>query len=830
MLKSYKPKNIEEKWRKDNLMIDEKNEKNEKNEFFTIILPPPNITGKLHIGHALTVAIEDCLVRYYRMKGINTIYVPGMDHAGIATQVIVEKKLGEKENKRRKDYTRNEFVQKIQNWKDEYRQYIKDQLINLGGLFNWGMEYFTMDQERENAVISAFKILYDKGYIYRDNKLINWDCSLKSVISNIEIKKIKIESPKKIKIPNYQEAIEVGYIWYFKFDENITIATTRPETMLGDEAIVVHPDDKRYQDLIGVMVYHPIREKFIPIISDNIVDPNFGTGMLKITPGHELDDYECARRHNLPITNIFSDDGRIMEGFGKYSGMKRYDVRNKIIEEMEEKGLYLEKRANPMVISIGERTGDIIEPMIRQQWFMKTDDLSGQILKKIEKREEIEIYPKDEITEFRRWLENPQSWCISRQLWWGHRIPIYYQENNGELRQEEDVLDTWFSSALLPFSAFGWPEKNIDLVFPNSILETGRDIIYFWVIRMMMLSLAIFDKLPFKKILLHPMIRDRDGKKMSKSRGNVIDPTEIVNGISREEMIKNINNSLYLDEQEKKRSRENIKKEFPNGIPECGTDSLRFTLLSYLNQNMSINIDIKRFYENRTFCNKIWNAHKYMLIKIFGRYDIEIEKLDENTLDLKESGEFPINLYLTLKKMDKWILQKLDDLIGECSENIEKYNFGNYVKNIYRFVIEEFCDVYIEISKRYDDEITKHVLYYCLNNLYRLLHPTMPYLTEELYHLLPCQNLLKMKYGEEYRVYQQKYPKKQNIDYREIVDEFRITYKKIADIRNYRSRNKIKTKINLGINFDGKLLEKYKNEIIDLARLADVYYDSKSDI
>lgn len=786
-----------------------------------MLLPPPNITGKLHIGHALTIAIEDLMVRYNRMKNKRTLYVPGIDHAGIATQIIVEKKLKIEEGKTRYDYGRTEFVKEIYKWKEEYEKYIENQLKRLNGLLDWERKYFTMDDNIIEGVKKSFGILYDKGYIYRDKRIVNFDCSLKSVISNVEIEKIIIEDPpKRINIPNYDNPISMGYMWYFRFyfqDKNkyIDIATTRPETMLGDEAFCVHPEDERYKELIGEKVYHPLIEKYIPIIGDEMVDKNFGTGIVKITPGHDIEDYECGKRHNLPCKNILTDDGKIIENGSKYSGMKRYDARIAIIDYMKSNGYLIKREKHKMVLSIGSRSGDIIEPIIKDQWYMRTKNLSEKIIERID---EVKIYPQNEKKNLIRWLENSQDWCISRQLWWGHRIPIYYDKNKKacygnnmkeaeeklltkEIYQDEDVLDTWFSSALLPFTAFGWPEKEIKNYYPNTILETGNDILFFWVIRMMYMSLAIFDKMPFKKIYLHPMIRDKDGKKMSKSKGNVIDPLDVINGISQKDLIEKINKSIYLNTDEKKRSITNIKKEYPNGIKECGSDALKFTLLSYLHNTNTINLDIIRIHENRLFCNKIWNVHKLLLIKLYGKYEISKEELNKNILKLNNFFEKPKKM----NKMDIWILLQLNKLINNVEKSIENYKIGEYINSMYNFIMQIFCGIYLETSKRYEE--SKYTIFYSLHTLYRLLHPSMPYLTEELFHKLPCQ-VLMMRYN----VYQLDFPKELeiseelDIESKKIELEFDTVYKKILDIRS--KNNKIK--------LDENLYKKYEDQIIDL--------------
>ncbi len=792
MLPTYQPQKIEPKWRHSK----PSNSDNLDQNTFCLLLPPPNVTGKLHIGHALTVAIEDAIVRYQRMLGRKTLYLPGADHAGIATQVIVEKQLMKNDNLTKDQIGREKFIEKVWEWKNEYGSKITDQLKILGPLLDWDQEYFTMDRDRSLAVQEAFKILHQKGYIYRDTKLVNWDCSLESVISNAEVQYQSIEKPIKVSIPNYHTKLELGYIYKFKFpiadsDEFLEIYTTRPETMLGDTAVAIHPQDPRYQHLHGKYIDHPLKKTRIPIIlDDQIVKMDFGSGAVKITPAHDPKDYQTGIRHHLEFIDILSDDGEI-------NGIHRYQMRFNILREMKDIGLYLGKEPHKMEIGFGDRSGDIIEPRVKEQWFMKTDELANRILNLLDQGE-ITIIPSSQTSVFRNWLTNNQPWCISRQLWWGHPIPL----------EETDVLDTWFSSALLPFSALGWPKEEIKFGFPNALIETGSDIIFFWVIRMMMLSLAIHDVLPFRKILLHPIVRDRDGKKMSKSRGNVIDPVDIINGKKQIDLINDINNSIYLNSEEKKRCIKNIKKQFPNGIPECGTDSLRFSLLSYFNHDMSINLDIIRFYEYRTFCNKIWNAHKFLLLHC-------------DKINLSNFFEFPPNLE-NGNVMNFWILSKLNQLMIEITIAIENYKFGQYTKLLYDFVMENFCSIYLETTKRYiaDCQCTQEVFFYCLQILYRLLHLGMPFLTEELFHYLPLQDRL----STDYRIVEFPFPVgNSELMNTELENEFTIAFQKIIEIRNYKSSMKMNRKDRpiVDISLDQHLANRFRDQIIDLAFIED---------
>ncbi|XP_076244196.1 valyl-tRNA synthetase [Calliopsis andreniformis] len=626
-------------------------EKNPKGKF-VMVIPPPNVTGFLHLGHALTNAVEDAITRWNRMKGRTTLWNPGCDHAGIATQVVVEKKLWKEEKKTRHDIGRENFIEKVWKWKEEKGNRIYLQLRKLGGSFDWDRACFTMDPKLCRAVTEAFIRLHDEGVIYRSNRLVNWSCTLKSAISDIEVDKMELTGRTLLSIPGYQEKIEFGVLVLFAYEiigskEKIIVATTRIETMLGDTAIAVHPEDSRYTQYIGKYVQHPFCDRKIPIVADEFVEKEFGTGAVKITPAHDPNDYEVGKRHNLPFITIFDDSGTIIGNYGQFTGMKRFHARAAIIKELTARNLFIEIKDNPMVVPICSRSKDVVEPMMKPQWYVRCNEMAAQAMEAV-RSGELKIIPDQYKKIWYHWMENIRDWCISRQLWWGHRIPAYSVKiinetasvkvdskfwvsghseseakekaakklnttaDNITVEQDPDVLDTWFSSGLFPFSIFGWPDETDELraFYPGTLLETGHDILFFWVARMVFLGQKLLGKLPFKEVYLHAMVRDAHGRKMSKSLGNVIDPTSVINGISLEELHKQLMDS-NLDPKELQRAMEGQKQDYPQGIPECGTDALRFALCAYTMQGRDINLDILRVQGYRFFCNKIWNAAKF---------------------------------------------------------------------------------------------------------------------------------------------------------------------------------------------------------------------------
>ncbi|XP_017772804.1 PREDICTED: valine--tRNA ligase [Nicrophorus vespilloides] len=741
-------------------------EKNPKGNF-TIIIPPPNVTGSLHLGHALTNAIQDSLIRWNRMKGKTTLWNPGCDHAGIATQVVVEKKLWREEKKTRHDVGREDFVKKIWNWKEEKGDRIYLQLKKLGSSYDWTRAAFTMDPKLCRTVNEAFVRLHEEGIIYRFNRLVNWSCTLKSAISDIEVDKIEIPGRTFLSIPGYDEKVEFGVLVSFAYqvtdsDEKIIVATTRVETMLGDTAVAVHPDDERYKHLHGKFVVHPFCNRKIPIVTDSFVERDFGTGAVKITPAHDPNDYEVGQRNNLPFITMLDDNGIVIGDYGKFTGMKRFQARKEILVALKEKGLYIETKNNPMVVPICSRSKDVVEPMLKPQWYIKCDEMAQKAVDVVQSGE-LKIIPEMHTKTWYHWMDGIRDWCISRQLWWGHRIPAYYVTIEGKtqeaesdeywisgrsyeealdkaskkfnvpaskltLKQDEDVLDTWFSSGLFPFSLFGWPEDTDDMqvFYPSSVLETGHDILFFWVARMVFFGQKLLGKLPFKEVYLHPIIRDAHGRKMSKSLGNVIDPMDVITGISLEDL----HSTLYesnLDPKEIDKAKAGQKQDYPDGIPECGTDALRFALCAMCS-GRDINLDILRVQGYRFFCNKIWNATKFALT-----YFAKDFKAPEGYELIGKESE-----------MDLWMLSKLASAMFDANEGLNNYDFSLATKSIYNIWLYDLCDVYLEYlkpvfaSNNSDAIYTAQVtLYRALDIGLRLLSPFMPFITEELYQRLP---------------------------------------------------------------------------------------------
>ncbi|KAF9510893.1 hypothetical protein BS47DRAFT_1347375 [Hydnum rufescens UP504] len=738
---------------------------------FIIPAPPPNVTGNLHIGHGLTVAIQDALIRWNRMLGKTTLFAPGFDHAGISTQSVVEKRLYKTFGQTRHDLGREKFLEKVWDWKNDYQQRITNQVKRLGASYDWDRVAFTMDESRSRAVVENFCRLREDGIIYRANRLVNWCVHLNTTLSNLEVDQKKIEGRTLLNVPGYdpKERVEFGVITSFAYhiensDEKIIVATTRPETMLGDTAIAVHPDDPRYKHLHGKYAVHPFLDRRIPIIQDSIaVDMEFGTGAVKITPAHDPNDYEVGVRHNLPFINIMNDDGTYNDNVGPtYKGMKRFHVRRAIVDALKARGDYIETKDNPMNIPICSKSGDVVEPIMKPQWWVSCKPLAAEAIKRTQAGE-LKITPKVSEAEWYRWLEGIQDWCISRQLWWGHRAPAYFVNIEGKeqdriddgnwvvgrtieevterakalaagipftLEQDEDVLDTWFSSGLWPFSILGWPSQTEDMTnfYPTSMLETGWDILFFWVARMVMLGVHLTGKVPFKEVYCHAMIRDAHGRKMSKSLGNVIDPVDVIQGLPLEELHLKLQEG-NLDEKEIVKAKQGQKKDFPKGIPQCGTDALRFALCAYSSGGRDINLEILRVEGYRKFCNKIWNATKFAMLKF-------------------EEGFIPETTSTPTRNeslVERWILHKLNLAAADVNKHLTDRNFMLATTAVYNFWLYELCDVFIEAMKPMTDESAsattrrsaQNTLYTCLDLGLRLLHPFMPFVTEELWQRLP---------------------------------------------------------------------------------------------
>ncbi|CAG4959183.1 unnamed protein product [Parnassius apollo] len=768
---------------------------------FVMVIPPPNVTGTLHLGHALTNAVEDAITRWHRMNGRTTLWNPGCDHAGIATQVVVEKKIWREEKKTRHDLGREEFVKRVWDWKNEKGDRIYSQLRSLGSSFDWSRVRFTMDPSMCRAVNEAFIRLHDAGDIYRANRLVNWSCALKSAISDIEVDKMELTGRTMLAIPGYEQKVEFGVLVLFAYkaegtEEEVVVATTRVETMLGDVAVAVHPEDTRYKHLIGKNLVHPILKRKLPVIADEYVDMNFGTGAVKITPAHDPNDYEIGKRHNLPFITIFDDVGNMLDNCGPFSGKKRFHVRREIIKTLEQLKLYKETKDHAMVVPLCSRSKDVVEPMLKPQWYIKCDTMAAEAIKAV-KTGELKIIPDVHEKIWYHWMENIRDWCISRQLWWGHRIPAYRvtlpaAESQGEVRantlsrrrrtrsgrkkcrakprrpppqnttrkeeerwvsahseeealakastkfgvsseqitlkRDDDVLDTWFSSGLFPFSIFGWPDQTDDLkaFYPGSLLETGHDILFFWVARMVFFGQRLLGKLPFKEVYLHPMVRDAHGRKMSKSLGNVIDPVDVVRGVTLEQLHAQLLES-NLDPKEVEKAKLGQKQDYPNGIPECGTDALRFALCA-MTQGRDLNLDILRVQGYRFFCNKLWNATKFALMYF-----------PKDTTFKVHTPSLP-----ALSPMDQWMLSRLSLAVQKVNAGFQNYEFPSATTHCYNLWLYDLCDVYLEYLKPVfaagtdsEKEAARRTLYTTLEYGLKLLSPFMPFVTEELYQRLP---------------------------------------------------------------------------------------------
>jgi len=768
-----------------------KNDGKNEDERFIMVIPPPNVTGSLHLGHALTVAVEDTLTRWHRMKGHSTLWVPGTDHAGIATQTVVEKMLQKNEGKSRHDLGREDFVAKVWEWKQQYGNKITSQLRFLGASVDWSREAFTMDERLTKAVKEAFVRFHKDGLVFRENRLVNWSCSLNTAISEIEVDYIELKGRTMMPVPGHTGPpgkddknwkYEFGVITSFAYpiedsEEKLVVATTRLETMLGDTAVAVHPEDARYKHLHGKHVVHPFNQKRIPIVLDSeLVDMEKGTGAVKITPAHDPNDLLCGKRHNLEFITVINEKGQINENGGEFEGMMRYDARKAMEDKLKDMGLLVEKKDNPMSLGTCSRSHDVIEPLLKPQWWVNCKSMAVRSIKAV-KEKQLAIIPDFHEIKWYRWLEDARDWCVSRQLWWGHRIPAYFARHKGEnaddvsimnmkyndrwvverteaearteaakilkcsedevvLEQDEDVLDTWFSSGLFPFSVFGWPDQtpDMDAFFPTSILETGHDILFFWCARMVMMSLQLTDKLPFHTLYLHAMVRDKLGRKMSKSLGNVIDPMEVIKGCPLQTLLTKLEEG-NLPEKEIEKAKAGQTADFPDGIPEVGADALRFGLVSYTTQGRDINLDIHRLVGYRNFCNKLWNVTRFTL----GYFPSNFKPgkcIDDMVGDILANP--------SAKKQDKWILSRLNEAAKLSNESFKAYDFGNLTNTVYGFWLYDLCDNYIEMVKSImygTDESAKavayQVLYVCLETGLRLLHPIMPFVTEELWQRLP---------------------------------------------------------------------------------------------
>jgi len=701
---------------------------------YSIMIPPPNVTGSLHMGHGFQEAIMDALIRYHRMSGYNTLWQVGTDHAGIATQMVVERQL-EAQGLNRHELGREKFVEKVWEWKEESGGTITRQLRRLGSSLDWSRERFTMDPGLSEAVQEVFIRLYREGLIYRGKRLVNWDPALHTAISDLEV--VSEE--------------EQGQLWHFDYplaggEGFVTVATTRPETMLGDTAVAVHPDDERYSHLIGRMVELPLSGREIPVIADEYVDSEFGTGVVKITPAHDFNDYELGRRHGLAMINIFNDDAAIgSEAPQAYQGMDRFEARTQIIADLDKLGLLAEVKDHTLKVPRGDRSGVVIEPYLTDQWYVDAREMAKPAIAAVENGD-IQFVPKQWENTYFAWMRDIKDWCISRQLWWGHRIPAWYDESGNfyvgtseaevrkenaladsvSLRQDDDVLDTWFSSALWTFSTLGWPEETPELAtfHPSSVLVTGFDIIFFWVARMIMMSLHFRKEVPFHTVYVHGLVRDGEGQKMSKSKGNVIDPIDLIDGIDLESLVSKRTAGMMQPKMAEKIEKA-TRRQFPDGLGAYGTDALRFTYYSLASTGRDIKFDIGRIEGYRNFCNKIWNAARYVLMNCEDQ-------------DCGVGSAEPVELSLA----DRWISSKLQETSMEVSRAVASYRLDLASQALYEFIWNEYCDWYLELSKPvlWDDSATpaakrgtRQTLLNVLESLLRLLHPFMPFITEEVW-------------------------------------------------------------------------------------------------
>jgi len=737
MEKSYNPGAIEERW------YEEWEQKgyfapSGSGESFCIMLPPPNVTGSLHMGHAFQDTIMDTLTRWHRMKQHNTLWQPGTDHAGIATQMVVERQL-QARGKSRHDLGRGAFVDAVWQWKEESGDTISGQMRRLGASVDWEHHCFTMDESLSEAVKKVFVELHEEGLIYRGKRLVNWDPVLHTALSDLEV----------------LSAEENGKLWHIRYPRvdgrgHLVVATTRPETMLGDTAVAVHPDDERYTDLVGKQLHLPLTDRTIPIIADEYVDPEFGSGCVKITPAHDFNDYDIGQRHDLPVINLFNPDATLNDNVPKdYRGMDRFDARKKIVNDLKTSELLERTDDHRLMIPRGDRSHAVVEPYLTDQWYVKIGPLAKPAIEAVEEGH-IQFVPSNWSRTYFDWMNRIEDWCISRQLWWGHRIPAWYDEDGNvyvgldeddarqkagispdtRLKQDEDVLDTWFSSALWPFTTLGWPEKTdrLDQFYPTSVLVTGFDIIFFWVARMIMMGLKFMDDVPFRTVYIHGLIRDGHGQKMSKSKGNVLDPIDLIDGVDLEKLVKKRTTGL-MQPQMAPSIEKATRSEFPDGIPAFGTDALRFTFAALATTGRDIRFDLGRVEGYRNFCNKLWNAARFVLMQTEDQPLWQAKSDADSQPDRQE-----------MAVVDRWVVSRMNRMVAEVERHFADYRLDLATQALYEFIWNEYCDWYLEFTKstlQSDDETAKAVTRYTLLNvletLLRTMHPVTPFITEEIW-------------------------------------------------------------------------------------------------
>ena len=793
MKKVYNPQSIETKiyqsWEQGGYFSP-----SNKGEAYCIMIPPPNVTGTLHMGHAFQDTIMDTLIRYYRMKGMNTLWQVGTDHAGIATQMVVERTL-EKEGLSRLEIGRENFTKKVWEWKQRSGDTISNQLRRMGASVDWQRERFTMDEGLSEAVTEVFVRLYEEGLIYRGKRLVNWDPTLLTALSDLEVRQTE----------------ELGKLWHLKYPisgsaDYLIVATTRPETMLGDTAVAVHPKDNRYKKYIGKDIELPLCSRKIPIIADDHVDQEFGSGCVKVTPGHDFNDFEIGKKHNLPIINIFTANAKLNDSVPKdLIDIERFKAREVIIEKLKSLDLLEKVDDYKLTIPRGDRSGSILEPYLTNQWFVKTKPLAEPAIAAV-KNGELKFVPENWSKTYFEWMNNIQDWCISRQLWWGHRIPAWYDTNNNvyvgrsekevrtkykiedtmKLRQDKDVLDTWFSSALWPFSTLGWPKKTSELetFYPTTVLVTGFDIIFFWVARMVMMGLKFMDCIPFNEVYIHGLVRDKDGQKMSKSKGNILDPIDLIQGIDLNELIQKRTDGLMQPDMAKTIT-EATKKEFQSGIPEFGTDALRFTFASLATTGRDVRLNLNQIEGYRNFCNKLWNASRFVTMNT-----AEI-KLQDINLDSEN---------MTLA--DHWIQSKLHELINTIARHITSYRLDLVARTLYDFVWHDYCDWYLELSKsilnnekttQTQKQTTRFNLLITMETTLRCLHPIIPFITEEIW-----QSFTDNK--ENQSIMTEPYPEADDFTYdQNIMDQMDWLIGFVSNIRQIRSEMNISPKKKISV-------------------------------